>query len=629
MSQPKLMVSDRARRVPRRAVPKPTTPARGYPLPPNEAARMRALRRLAILDTPPEPAYDRITRLAQSIFGVAVSTVALIDDERQWFKSCIGADTKETGRDVAFCAHAILADEVLVVPDATKDPRFRENALVTGPPHIRFYAGAPLKTADGFFVGTLCIIDMKPRAFSKEDAAILADLAAVLTDEFSRRNAVLELRDEVLRSQALAKSLRTESDARQRAARDLEAILDALPAEVALLGQDGTIIAVNKAWRSFGEANGLKAPDAGVGTNYFAICGAAKGRHSEEASAAETGLRATLDGSLAEYCLEYPCHSPTEKRWFRMIAAPLQKGMEGAVVMHIDITARQQAEADRAELNKQLVAASRRAGMADVATSVLHNVGNVLNSVNVSATLASGKIRASSSGQVRKVADLLLQNSGDLPAYLATAQGTKLPAFLGTLAARLDEEQQAVLGELESLSSNIDHIKSVVTTQQAFARVGGVMEEVSPTALVEDALKLDEASLKRHGVEVIRDYAETPLVPMDKHKTLEILLNLIRNAKQAIGAMESTESRRLTIGVSHDENAVTITVADEGVGIAAENVTRIFAHGFTTRADGHGFGLHSAATSAQEMGGSLSVTSDGVGHGATFKLTLPLQRKES
>jgi PAS domain S-box-containing protein len=275
---------------------------------------------------------------------VPISTVALIDQDRQWFKSCVGTETRETHRDLAFCAHTIMAGEVLIVPDATKDERFRHNALVTGPPHIRFYAGAPLSTTDGFRIGTLCVIDTVPRDFSDADAAVLTDLAAVLNDELARRNVVVSLRAEVAKRKAVAKALRAENNGRQRAARDLQAILDALPAEVALLAKNGTIIAVNESWRRFARANGLQAADDGVGTNYFGICGAASGEFSEEANAAAAGLRATLDGTSPQYCLEYPCHSPTEKRWFRMVAAPLQNGMDGAVVMHIDITERRVAE---------------------------------------------------------------------------------------------------------------------------------------------------------------------------------------------------------------------------------------------------------------------------------------------
>jgi PAS domain S-box-containing protein len=157
------------------------------PYPVNEQQRLATLNSYAILDSPPEAAFDRITRMAARIFNVPIALISLVDTNRQWFKSCYGLDAQETSRDVAFCAHAILGNEVLVIPDATLDPRFANNPLVTGEPHIRFYAGAPLHTREGFNVGTLCIIDTKPRAFTPEEREILADLSALVVDEMQLR----------------------------------------------------------------------------------------------------------------------------------------------------------------------------------------------------------------------------------------------------------------------------------------------------------------------------------------------------------------------------------------------------------------------------------------------------------
>jgi PAS domain S-box-containing protein len=163
------------------------------PLPANETERLQALQRQHILDTPPEAAFDRITRLAAQLFGVPISLVSLVDRDRQWFKSCFGLDLRQTDRQLSFCAHAILSDDVFVVPDATQDERFANNALVTGELGIRFYAGAPLKTRDGFNLGSLCIIDTRPRHFSEQDIANLKDLAALVIDELELREAARNL----------------------------------------------------------------------------------------------------------------------------------------------------------------------------------------------------------------------------------------------------------------------------------------------------------------------------------------------------------------------------------------------------------------------------------------------------
>ncbi len=165
-----------------------------FPLPPNEAQRLAELRRYAVLDTPPEKAFDDITTLAARVFKVPISTVTLIDEDRQWFKSCFGLETREVGRNVAFCAHAILHDEVMIVPDARADARFAENPLVTGAPHIRFYAGAPLRTRNGLNLGTLCIIDTTPRELSEANAATLEGLAALVVAEINLRYEIGERR---------------------------------------------------------------------------------------------------------------------------------------------------------------------------------------------------------------------------------------------------------------------------------------------------------------------------------------------------------------------------------------------------------------------------------------------------
>ena len=153
--------------------------------PPDEALRVDSLRALEILDTPAEERFDRLTRVAKRLFDVPIVLISLVDSDRQWFKSCIGLDVTQTPREISFCAHAILDDGILLVPDAASDERFDDNPLVTGEPHIRFYAGCPLKAPDGSRVGTLCIIDRAPRTFEADDLAMLRDIAHMAERELA------------------------------------------------------------------------------------------------------------------------------------------------------------------------------------------------------------------------------------------------------------------------------------------------------------------------------------------------------------------------------------------------------------------------------------------------------------
>lgn len=172
-------------------------------LPPDETARLAALHELRILDTPAEERFDRITRIARDLFGTPITLVSLVDADRQWFKSRVGLDASATPRTVSFCGHAILSDRVFVVEDAAADPRFADNPLVTGPPHIRFYAGAPLRSTLGHRLGTLCLIDSAPRRFAEDDARRLADLAAWAESELNLSTridqAIGEMRDTFVR----------------------------------------------------------------------------------------------------------------------------------------------------------------------------------------------------------------------------------------------------------------------------------------------------------------------------------------------------------------------------------------------------------------------------------------------
>jgi C4-dicarboxylate-specific signal transduction histidine kinase len=271
-----------------------------------------------------------------------------------------------------------------------------------------------------------------------------------------------------------------------------------------------------------------------------------------------------------------------------------------------------------------LLETSRLAGIAEMATGVLHNLGNALNSVNTTVSLTTDRLQKSKVTALGKVVQLLEDQHGRLAEFFAADQrGQQLPGYLAQLSGHLLAERTELLRELEALQQNVDHIKEIVAAQQSYVRVSGITETVPAAELVEYGLRLSETSLDRHRISVVREFNPAPAVKVERQKALQILVNLIRNAKEAINE-GGRPDKRLVLGVRvSPEGRVQITVTDNGVGIAPENLARIFAFGYTTKKAGHGFGLHSSANAAKEMGGSLVARSEGPGQGATFVLELP------
>jgi PAS domain S-box-containing protein len=317
------------------------------------------------------------------------------------------------------------------------------------------------------------------------------------------------------------------------------------------------------------------------------------------------------------------------KRWLLTSKLPLrnQAGeVVGLVGIGVEITSQKESEQKLDMLHRQLLLASRTAGMAEVATGVLHNVGNVLNSVNVAAGVVAERLRTSKGEGVAKLAKLIRDQGPNLAHFLTEDdRGRKVPAYMEQLAGYLAQERAELEKELKGLMLNVDHIKEIVAMQQNYARVSGVVEMVNVSEMVDDAFKIHGGAYSRHGISVERDYDKALTMSVDKHSLLQIIVNLLHNAKYACEETNLPEKRVTVRAKLSGPDHVKIEVTDTGIGIAPENLTRIFSQGFTTRKGGHGFGLHSGALAAKQMGGSLSVHSDGVGRGATFILELPLQ----
>jgi PAS domain S-box-containing protein len=290
-----------------------------------------------------------------------------------------------------------------------------------------------------------------------------------------------------------------------------------------------------------------------------------------------------------------------------------------------DVSARERAATDLATANARLVDVSRRAGMAEVASSVLHNVGNVLNTVNVSTALLGERLRGSRVGNLARAVALLDARRGDLAAFLTSdPEGQRLVAYLRGVGEHLGVERDELLGEVETLARSVEHIKEIVAVQQGYARApGGTEETLAASTLIAEALRMLAEAPGGASIAITPEVVDDPTLTVEKHKVVQILINLLRNARHACAARVDATAA-VTVRVVRISGRVRLSVSDNGVGIPSENLARVFEHGFTTRKEGHGFGLHGAALMAQELGGTLEVASDGPDRGATFTLDLPL-----
>jgi PAS domain S-box-containing protein len=346
----------------------------------------------------------------------------------------------------------------------------------------------------------------------------------------------------------------------------------------------------------------------------------------DAAKAVQTGHEMAARGE--PYSYEYRMVAADGRTvWIRESGTVLvEKGQPVAMrgIFH-DIT-RQKLDAEQLDkLNRQLIDTSRSAGMADVATGVLHNVGNVLNSVSVSATVVADRLRHSKVLKLCRATAMLREQNSHLGDFLTTdPKGKLIPGFLSTVSEELASERTELIARMDAVGEHIKHIREIVTMQQNYAKVSGVYENLSPMELVEDGLRLNVAAFERHHIELVREFEENlPKVCVDRHKFLQILINLLRNAKHAMEHVVERERRMIIRMGMASPDRVKVVVSDNGIGIPPENMSKIFNHGFTTKKDGHGFGLHSGANAAKEMGGSLTARSDGHGQGAEFTLELP------
>ena len=291
-----------------------------------------------------------------------------------------------------------------------------------------------------------------------------------------------------------------------------------------------------------------------------------------------------------------------------------------------DITERKRAESLLADANRKLIDTAHMAGKAEVATSVLHNVGNVLTSINVLASTVHEKVAGSRCSGLAKAVGLIREYKDNLAEFLTSDQrGRQLPSYLEKLSDTLASEQRELLSDLISLNNNVQHANQIVAAQQSHARVQSFAEQTDLSELLESAVTVIMASCQRHSVKVIHDIDQAPEILIDRHKLIQIVVNLLTNAKDAVAELPVADRRIDLRAFPISSELVQIEVQDSGAGIEKSQLTKIFSQGFTTKKNGHGFGLHYCSLAASELGGSLTVESDGPGTGSTFTLTLPLR----
>lgn len=274
-------------------------------------------------------------------------------------------------------------------------------------------------------------------------------------------------------------------------------------------------------------------------------------------------------------------------------------------------------------LNQQLLITARQAGMAEVAASVLHNVGNVLNSVNVSSTLIHEKIQKSRLSDLSELKKLLNEHKGNFEKFIfEDPRGKYLPKYLSNLADYWDNEKMTLENEVQVLVKNIEHIKKIIATQQNISRVAELEQIASISDLLEESILICGVEDKKHAIKVHKKYAQLSPIVVDKAKLLQILINLTQNAKESVCSSGKSEKEIIFV-LEVKNSSCFIQITDNGVGISRDKLIRIFEYGFTTKNNGHGFGLHTSAVTAKEMGGDLTAQSNGPNTGATFILTLP------
>jgi PAS domain S-box-containing protein len=543
-----------------------------------EGARLARVRATKLLDSKAELPFDRITALAARLFAAPIAMVSLIDAQRQWFKSRVGLEAEETARCISFCTHAIQNDAVFVVPDATLDGRFAANPLVTGAPHIRFYAGAPLITADGFKLGTLCVIDTVPRQnFGSDQSATLADLAAMVMRE-------IELREQLVEGSA-AKNALAESEQRFRGSMHSAAV------GVALVSPEGKFLEVNAALASF-----LGYSRAELQQRTFQEL-----THPEDLEADLEQAQRLLDGSIESYRME--------KRYIRsdgvpvwgLLAVSLVRGADGSPLHFV-------------------------AQVQDV--SEVHRLANDLlkdKEILLATALNLREARVEADAANRAKSEFLAIMSHELRTPLTAVLGFSQlleHELFGTLN---DKQQEFVRNILSSGQLLLDLINDILELSKVEAgRFDLDLRPIDPVVVLKASLSNVAHLADMHGIRLDEGAhnVAAPHVMADQVRLSQVLNNLLTNAIKY-----NNPGGSVLPVITASEGSVTIAVTDTGKGISPDRQLELFEPfarlgAENTHVEGHGIGLALARRLVDLMGGTIGVRSS-PGHGSTFWVTLP------
>jgi PAS domain S-box-containing protein len=339
---------------------------------------------------------------------------------------------------------------------------------------------------------------------------------------------------------------------------------------------------------------------------------------------------ATQYGTKYELEMKYRKKDSDKYGWMYAVGGPFQPGVTphnelSGIAM--DITQRKEDELKLEELNKKLIDSARQVGMADVAVGILHNVGNVLNSANVSTGVLVESFKNSHFEKFFAICEIIAKHQDDFVNYVKNDdKGKLLPKYIVALGESLRSVYNSMSDEVANIDDKVQVIRGIVTAQQDLTNVKNYHEKINLKELMQHTILMSGIQFSRCKINLYEDYDEIPDVYLDRARLVQILMNLLQNAKDALNETGRIEDNNINITIrkSQDTNCISISVKDNGIGIAAENINKIFAYGFTTKKTGHGIGLHSCANAAKEMHGTLSVNSAGLNQGAEFRLELPL-----